>query len=410
MARTDAPEQAIIAALLVDPSQIPVVSSKLEAEDFGQTYRPVYRRMVELSHAGQRVDVVTLRADGVDVPVDVLNILGHGRADDLGAYIEAVQEGGFRRRVSDFGSRIQTISRTARDRAEILGELQAFNTALAQDAKDQRLLAGDSVSDVYLSELTKRRKGGAGIPYGIGPLDRLIQPATGGDLIVVAARPSVGKTVFAEIVADNWAFEADKPVLFVSVEMRLSALIDRAVSRWSGIPTQRLLRGHLSDNEEALARETLERRRDVKIWYADDPMATSTAVRAHAARASLQSDGLQGIIVDYLQLLKDPGDNDNQRVGSISRNLKGIAREFDVPMIALSQLSRAPELRGGRHNRPRLSDLRDSGAIEQDADLVFGLYRDGSDLEVHILKNRQGPAGISVDLYFDNDTVSFRED
>ena len=408
MPRSDAPEQAIIAALLVEPSQIPVVSGKLEPEDFGSTYRPIYKRMVDLSHSGQRVDVVTLRADGVDVPLDVLNILGHARASDLTPYIEAVQEGGFRRRVADFGERIQTVSRTARDRAEILGELQAFNTALAQDAKDQRLLTGDSVSDAYLQELAKRRKGGAGIPYGIGPLDTLIQPAVGGDLIIVAARPSVGKTVFAEIVADNWAFEAEKPVLFVSVEMRLSALIDRAVSRWSGIPTQRLLRGHLSDNEEALAKETLERRRDVKIWYADDPMATSAAVRAHAARAALQNDGLQGIIVDYLQLLKDPGDNDNQRVGSISRNLKGIAREFDVPLIALSQLSRAPELRNNR--RPRLSDLRDSGAIEQDADLVFGLYREEQDMEVHILKNRQGPAGISVDLYFDNETVSFRED
>lgn len=407
MSRSDAAEQAIIAALLVDTSQIPVVESRLTGSDFGKPYGAIFDRMVQMSHEGKRIDVVTLKSDGYDIPLDVLSILSHARTDDLGPYIEAVLEHSFRRRVADFGARIQQASQSAADPSEILGELQAFNSALAQEARDHRLVDGGRAATMYLEELQHRRTSGSGIPYGISPMDALIQPAVGGDMIVVAGRPSMGKTALAEVIADNWAFESPRPVLFVSIEMRLSALIDRAVSRWSEIPAQDLIRGRISADQEILARETLDRRRSVNIWYADDPMATTSSIRAHAARAALQNDGLAGIVVDYLQIVKDAGDQEVQRVTKISRNLKAIAREFDVPLIALSQLSRASENR--ENKRPRLSDLRESGAIEQDADLVLGLYRQGHDMEILILKNRQGPAGISLNLRFDNDTMNFYE-
>jgi replicative DNA helicase len=232
----------------------------------------------------------------------------------------------------------------------------------------------------------------------------------------MAARPSVGKTAFAETIADHWATGDGFPVLFASIEMSLSQLMDRAVSRTAGIPAQHLVRGTLSADEEVLAAETVERRKAVKIWYYDDGYATTETLRAQAARCAMVNGGIRGIVVDYLQILKDAGDQEVQRVTKISRNIKALAREYDCPVLALSQLNRQSEYRPDPH--PRLADIRESGAIEQDADVVLGLYRDramedsfdGSDLEVDILKNRQGPSQMRVVIPFHGETVSFERE
>jgi replicative DNA helicase len=219
----------------------------------------------------------------------------------------------------------------------------------------------------------------------------------------VAARPGIGKTTFAEHVAVNWSEHG--PVLFASLEMSLTQLMDRNVSRRSRIPTQRVIRAQMSSEEKELARDTVDSIRAQQVWYLDDGRTTTATLRAAAAKVKLLS-GLSAIVVDYIQLMADPGDNDNQRVGKISRNLKSIAREFDVPLMALSQLNRGSENREDR--KPRLSDLRDSGAIEQDADVVLGLYRprlDSNDLDISLLKVRQGHTG-EVRLYFDSDIVA----
>jgi replicative DNA helicase len=165
----------------------------------------------------------------------------------------------------------------------------------------------------------------------------------------------------------------------------------------------------LTPEEDGKVEMALEARESVNIWYVDNPYATTMSVRAAAAAVSMQAGGLQGIIVDYLQLLANKGDNDNQRVSKISRDLKALAREYDCPVLVLSQLSRKPEYREDQH--PILSDLRDSGAIEQDADVVLGLWRDremdDDQLDIEIIKNRQGPLQ-RVTVPFDGEHVSIR--
>ena len=220
----------------------------------------------------------------------------------------------------------------------------------------------------------------------------------------------MGKTTLAEHIADSWAYESDLPVLFISIEMSLGQLMDRAVSRWGGVPASHIVRGVLSPDDEARIGVALEARKSVNLWYVDNPYANTDTVRSAAAEVSIVAGGIRAIIVDYLQLLKDAGENDNQRIGRISRNVKALAREYDCPVLVLSQLNRQAEYRDDPH--PRLSDIRDSGAVEQDADVVLGLYRNrslddpmaGGELDIDILKNRQGPlARISVE--FEGDFV-----
>jgi replicative DNA helicase len=165
----------------------------------------------------------------------------------------------------------------------------------------------------------------------------------------------------------------------------------------------------LNDKEKELAEVALSARRSVNVWYLDDPFATTASVRAAAAKVKMLAGGLSGIVVDYLQILKDKGDSEVQRVTVISRQIKAIAREFDVPLMVLSQLNRAVEMRDDPH--PKLHDLRESGAIEQDADLVLGMTRQLGefDLDIDVLKNRQGPLG-RVQLYFDPSRVTFTDD
>jgi len=401
---TQKAEAAIISALLVDPTQIPVLAGTLEPEDFGSAHlRATYAAMLALGQDGKRVDAVTLRSRGIDVSDIVL----HGGGVNLTEYAEIVKEGRFRRTVGGYLDSVQRMIENDGGQMDIMASLSTLAQAVALEASDGRTYDAPRAISAYTELRRERKLMGVGLPYGIQQLDRFLQPAHGGDMVVVAARPSIGKSVLAEHVADHWAFEADYPVMFVSIEMSLGQLMDRAVSRWGGIPSSHIVRGILSPEEEHLIDVTLETRQSVNLWYVDNPYATTDTVRASAAEISMQTGGLRGIVIDYLQLLGDKGDNDNQRIGRVSRNLKALAREYDCPILVLSQLNRQSEYRPDPH--PRLSDIRDSGAVEQDADVVLGLYRDrasedGGMLEIDILKNRQGPLA-RVDVEFDGSHV-----
>ena len=400
-------ERALIASLMADPARIPEVGAKLQAEDFySSVFRSAYSTMQSLSREGKRIDVVTLGAHGVKLPTGFLDVLG--RLDDnTGDWVDLIQEAAFRRRIEDHGVRIQSIAASDRTHSEILGELQSFNQSLAEDIHDPRLYSSIRAAQDYQVTLERRKTQGSGVRWGYEDLDALLQPAMGGDMVVIAARPSVGKTTLAENLIDNWAFESEYPVLFVSIEMRLSLLMDRGISRNTGIAAQRLLRGDIGPSEEALVQTAIQNRPLYNIWYVDDGNATTSSIRAAASKVALSHGGLRAIVVDYIQIVKDPGDNDNQRVGKTSRSLKAIAREFDVPLLALSQLNRGSER---ERRRPRLSDLRDSGAIEQDADIVFGLHPENDDtLEVIVLKNRNGSLG-TVFLGFDKGRTLIHDD
>ena len=402
-------EAALVARLLVDPDQLPILAGKLHPEDFFVVqWRQAYEAMQRLSASGHAIDITTLQ----DALGERSEELGQRIAEVGSAFRAPVEEyaglirrDAFRRRL--IGALDHVIQRTYEvgDREVLLAELHDAVVQVGQGVEDGRLISPDQAADAYL-DLTERRAVGlvGGLRYGFSVLDRVLNPARGGEMIVLAARPSIGKTAMAEMVADTWSQQSADPVLFVSLEMSLTMLLDRSISRDTGLPAYDIIRGHLDGEGIQQAKEAATMRRGRRIWYLDDPFATTNSVRAQAAKLRILGGGLAGIVIDYLQLLKDGGDQEVQRVTRISRQIKAIAREFDVPLLVLSQLSRAPEMRDNPH--PRLSDLRESGAIEQDADAVIGLYRTGAIVDVDVLKQRQGMLG-RTQLYFDQDHVRF---
>lgn len=367
-------EQALLARLLVDPSQVPLL--RLESSDFAATdHARAFAAMQRLSAQGKAIDAVTLADEGVELPLLIRQRADWGDAP-LDGYAAIIRREGFRRR--SIGALEDAVrgATSARDEAEVVGAVQTAVSEVMEGYHGAELIPWATAMDAETVD-------GGGMPWGIGDLDRRIQPVRGGNVVVIAARPSVGKTLLAETIATRWATGSSSPVLFVSVEMSVPQLVERAKKRNGSLPT------------------------GVNLYFMDEPRATTALVRTQAARLKLKHGGLRAIVLDYLQILQDPGDPEHIRVGRMSRECKAIARENECPMIVLSQLNRASESREDR--RPRLADLRDSGAIEQDADIVFGLYRErlSSDTMVlSVMKNRHGPVGDVVDLRLDLDHVS----
>jgi replicative DNA helicase len=403
-------EVALLGRLLLEPRHIPLVAPRLQPADFfGEGSREIYEAMLRLSQASRVVDVTTLAAElgGSDLVESLAREVGPGHHAPVDEYVTIIADSAFRRKViGTLDGVIRRAYEPDRDRGTLMADLQDAVSRVTQGMAGGRLVSPSEAIDVYERLLQERSQGRAvGIDYGIRALDELIQPAQGGDMIVLAARPSVGKTSLAESIADYWA-ALRPPVLFCSLEMSLSQLLDRAVIRATGIDAMKLIRGQIGGNDLELAETAAEARRNVGVWYLDDPVATTSTVRAEAARVKLMAGNIGAIVIDYMQLLKDGGEQEVQRVTRISRNVKAIAREFDVPVLVLSQLSRAVESREDRH--PKLHDLRESGAIEQDADVVLGMYRElgtrAADLDV--LKNRFGQLG-RIQLDFDDSTLKF---
>ncbi len=393
-------EGALLARLLADPAQVPLVD--LPPEDiYDEANRKAFTAMVQASREGRTVDISLL--DGV---VDV-RVLTPYHSAPLDEYVRRIRSDAARRRMITALDHVIRMAYESDNQQAILAELQDAVTTITRGVEQGSLISPEQAVEDYHRVLTMRQKGeGLGLPYGFPALDAILHPALGGEMIIVAARPSVGKTSLAEHIARTWATAQSQAVLFCSLEMSTTQLMDRAISRDAHIPAQRVIRGQLTDAEREAARDALDNYRHLGIWKLDDPMATTATVRAVAAKVKLVTGGLAGIIVDYMQILHDAGDAEVQRVTRISRNLKAIAREYDVPLLALSQLNRALEGREDKH--PQLHDLRESGAIEQDADVVLGLYRPlgTNDMDVDILKARQGGLGRAL-LYFEPDYVRF---
>jgi len=259
-----------------------------------------------------------------------------------------------------------------------------------------------------------------GVPTGFLDLDEKTAGFQRSDLVIIAARPSMGKTAFALNVVQHAAIERQIGVAVFSLEMSKEALVQRLLCSEGLVDAQRLRRGALRDDDYPKLARAAGLLGTAPIWIDDSAALSPLQMRSKARRLKAEHD-IGMVVVDYLQLMQGPAQSENrqQEISYISRSLKALAKELDVPVVALSQLSRAPEQRGGEHRRPQLSDLRESGAIEQDADLVCFIYRpemyekedkDGNSLEgmaeLIIGKQRNGPTGI-VDLYFKKEYTRF---
>jgi replicative DNA helicase len=398
-------EGILVARIVLEPSRLSEVVNKVSPEDFYvEDYRDAFRAMVELSDKAKSIDAVSISVQAgrrIEIPLELITPAHQG---DIAEYANAIRQASFYRKVISFGQKAERLGMQQDE--QVLAKIHDDLQSLARGFDEGTLISPSAAVDDYFEMLNARSLGLIpGLKYGIKNLDQLLQPASAGDMVIIAARPSIGKTALAENIADNWSRDTNYPILFVSREMTKEQLLDRAAARDSGVPAQHIIRNELSDGEMDLVRAAIERRRTGNIWYLANSFVTSMDVRTAAAKVKAVAGGISGIVVDYLQLLADSGDQEVQRVTKISRNLKGIAMEFGVPSLVLSQLNRQAEYRADPH--PKLHDIRESGAPEQDADVVLGLHRGSKDspwMDVEVLKNRQGPVG-RVTVNMDVNTV-----
>ena len=428
-------EQAVLSAMLID--QDAVLRAVEYVDDtmfYAERHRRIFRAMVGIAERGGVVDPLTL-SDELQRRGD---LEGAGGKDYIGFLVDVVPT----------AANIAYHAQIVREKA-ILRRLIEVSTAVVQEAFEGRVTARELLDDaesrifqvsqqqtsdgfVRLKELlwpTMERieqlhAGGktvTGVASGFGDLDEITSGFQPSDLIIVAARPSMGKTAFTLNIAQHAAIENKVPVALFSLEMSKESLVQRMLTSEARIDAQRLRKGMLRDDDFPRLARAAGILGTAPVWIDDTPGITLLEMRSKARR--LKSEvGVGLVIVDYLQLMQGPtnAESRQQEVSQISRGLKALAKELSVPVIALSQLSRAPEQRTGDNKRPQLSDLRESGAIEQDADLIMFLYRqefydgptdkDGNSLEgkaeVIVGKQRNGPTGL-VNLFFHKQYTRF---
>ena len=443
-------EQSVLGALFIDKNAINLVAGKLKPEDFYRiAHQIVYRAMLNLHADNQPIDMITVIEELKNMgklkdvgDVSYITLLANmvPTAANLKFHARIVEEKALQREVIESGTTLASLGYACRE-----GDLQNL-----VDTAQQRLLrltsrniGTDYVHIQSVVETTADRLGRmvenneavTGLPTGFTDLDELIAGLHPSDFYILAARPSMGKTALALNIAENVALRGaknDEPlkrVLFFSLEMSREQLVQRMICTEANLSKQELRPGKQSGATE----DELENRKLSimdRIWIASDKLAgsglyiddtpglTIQEMRAKARRLKSEA-GLDLIVIDYLQLMQAPNvknnsENRQHEVSEISRGLKAIARELNVPVLALSQLSRNVETR--QVKKPMLSDLRESGSLEQDADIVMFLYREDyykntgaapSHLtELIVAKHRNGPTG-KIDLFFKNDTTQF---
>lgn len=431
-------ERALVGALLVDPVRVPEAAEMAQPEDFydGRLGK-VYAALLRLAESGAPIDFVSvgeaLRAEGhfeelggsaflVTVTESVTSSahLGHHAriVADMATLRQLIREA---TEILDEAYSTRPVGESVRN---LLDECESRIFRIARTRKDEGAEEIRSILNEAFRRIDARshRQGLTGLTTGFGDLDSKLSGLNAGDLIVVAARPSMGKTAFALNVIENTAMAqpewlGERPtVLLFSLEMGRLSLIERMLCSRARVESYRLRTGHLSGEERAELTNAASDLQGTRIFIDDSPGLSMMSLRSRARRIQSQH-GLHMIAVDYLQLLSFPrSESRQQEISSISRSLKGLARELSVPVVALAQLSRAVEMRDPP--RPQLADLRESGSIEQDADVVMLLYRPGYYArqrgggeeedeggaedrlaEIIVAKHRNGPTG-TVKLHF----------
>ena len=409
-------EQSVIGAMLMDREAIIAASEIVVADDFYQRqYGVMFEAMVELFNEGKPVDLVTLqdRLKEKDVPPEVCSLEfvrdimeTVPTSVNVRSYAEIVHEKAVMRRLIRINEEIANSCYAGKERLEdILADTEKQIFGLLQSRMSGDFVPIRQVALNVLDKIeqaTRSKSTVTGVPTGFIDLDYRTSGLQPSDLILIAARPSMGKTAFVLNIADYIAVRRQKTCLIFSLEMSKEQLVNRMLAMESNVDSQKLRTGTLTDADWDAVVEGIATIGNSKLVIDDTPGISIMELRSKCRKIKLEH-GLDIVMIDYLQLMTGSGktgDNRQQEISEISRSLKALARELNAPVISLSQLSRACETR--TDHRPMLSDLRESGAIEQDADVVMFLYRDDyynkdtdtpNVAEVIIAKQRNGPIG-----------------
>ncbi|MBK9055725.1 MAG: replicative DNA helicase [Chloroflexi bacterium] len=423
-------EEAVLGSLLIDPDALFEVATFLRPEFFYREQNKwVYRAILDLHDRREPVDLITLTEElrrreqleelgGEAYVIGLINIVPTSiNAKHYGRIVEATA---MRRRLIAAATQIATL---AYDENEDVGvvidrsEQTLFSVSEERITRD--LTPVKQIAKSYLERIEQLNARGdeiIGVPTGFTDMDRMLGGMNKSDLIIVAARPGMGKTALQLNLVVSAGLKHSKRVAIFSLEMSGEQLLQRMLAIETRIDSQRLRRGNLYDQEWPIFYEAIGRLSETQIFIDDTPGITPMQLRTKCRRLYAEH-GIDMVLIDYLQLMQSDFSTNNrvQEISEISRALKGLARELDVPVVAAAQLSRAVEQR--QDKRPMLSDLRDSGSIEQDADIVMFIYRDDyynpetserkNIAEINVAKHRNGPTG-SIDLFWHGELATFR--
>ena len=423
-------ERALLGAILIKPDLMHDVSVNVYPESFyADKHRIIYKAILQTFTKGDPVDIlsITTRLKSED---QLERIGGASYITELAETVPAAGNGNFYAELVQSRSVLRGLITAADEIAELgYGDPENIDETLDQAEKkvygvtnstvtQKFKTIGSSLTEAWerFEHLSANQDARRGVPSGFDALDNVLAGFQKADLIILAARPSMGKTTFALDIARNAALKYKASVGIFSLEMSDQQLVDRMLAAEAGVDSWKLRTGKLTNDQEFQAvQDAMAKLSEASIHIDDQPGNNILKMRSSARRLK-NEHGLDLLIVDYLQLMSPTSskasDSMVQQVTEISRSLKILARELDVPVLALSQLSRAVEQRGGK---PRLSDLRDSGSIEQDADVVMFIHREDkinkeserpNIAEIMVEKHRNGPVG-SCELYFDGQHVRF---
>jgi len=419
-------EQSVLGSLMLDQSAFVKISDIIRSDDFYRgIHKIIFETILELSEKNEPIDLLSVsnrleekkklnEIGGISYLTDLINTVPS--AANIAHYAKIVQKKKLHRDLIDAAHNIIQLGyQEVEDVETIIDDAEKRIFAVSKRSLRQYFLPLKPALAEAFERIDALHKGEGeilrGLPTGFKELDRLLSGLQKSDFVILASRPGLGKTTFALDIARNIAINEKVPVGIFSLEMSSGQIVDRLLSSKARVDLQRLRTGRPTEHDFALINDAISSLSESPIFIDDAPGATVMEIKTKARR--LQSEhGLGIVIVDYLQLMEEPriknAENMVQKITEISRGLKALAKELDIPVLALSQLSRAVEKRTSQV--PVLSDLRESGSLEQDADVVMFICRNNEDdsnmTEIRIAKHRNGPTGV-VELYFKDKFVSF---